>query len=260
MKTQPIEFPGIDYVLENQELFKKKFISDSVLVFRNANLSFEEQYYFHKALGQAWGWFVKDIDKVSYTENHDHNRKINEAKSDEVMLDWHIEHVYYDNPTCAGSWNMYLFNTDSKNGKTYFVDTSKIYNKLPDDWKTFLNKSKVDASVFNQDVVEYDAIKKHWLTEENVIRIHFARNNESLSLLKTFDNRVATEEENKKFIEICSFINNEVWNNEDIRIVHMWQKGDLVIPDVFRLAHSVTGGFNPKDREFTGMWGHQKPI
>ena len=31
----------------------------------------------------------------------------------------------------------------------------------------------------------------------------------------------------------------------------------LVIPDLFKLAHAVTGGFKSEDREFRGIWGYK---
>ena len=48
--------------------------------------------------------------------------------------------------------------------------------------------------------------------------------------------------------------------DESIRIVHDWKQGDLVLMDAFKLAHAVTGGFKPEDREFTGIWGYRDPI
>jgi hypothetical protein len=41
-------------------------------------------------------------------------------------------------------------------------------------------------------------------------------------------------------------------------MVHRWQQGDLIIPDMFKLAHAVTGGFKSEDREFRGIWAYQK--
>ena len=37
--VEPVEFPGIDQVLDNADYYKDKLINDSVICFRNANLT-----------------------------------------------------------------------------------------------------------------------------------------------------------------------------------------------------------------------------
>ena len=50
----PIEFPGIENVLNNSEYYKDKLISDSVICFRNANLTEKEHSQPLKAQGLSW--------------------------------------------------------------------------------------------------------------------------------------------------------------------------------------------------------------
>ena len=68
--------------------------------------------------------------------------------------------------------------------------------------------------------------------------------------------------DNKKSSEIITDIcqkSSSIWyvdsnNNLNIRIVHKWKQGDLVIPDMFVMYHALTGGFSSDEREFVGIW------
>jgi alpha-ketoglutarate-dependent taurine dioxygenase len=75
--------------------------------------------------------------------------------------------------------------------------------------------------------------------------------------LVSYKSESPKKSELRYFQTLIRKIEDIVWNNEDIRIVHRWQQGDLVIPDLFKLAHAVTGGFRPEDREFRGIWGYK---
>jgi alpha-ketoglutarate-dependent taurine dioxygenase len=264
--TEPIEFPGIDEIKNNFNHYKNKFINDSFLVFRNANLSNEEHLVFHKTLGDLFGWHTNVLEgkTSSYTENHSSNELMGSVGKDEIMLKWHIEHIYYENPIVAATWNMSLFKTNSENGKTYFVDIEKVYSKMSDDYKSFLSRCMINAASVDNGIGHsglfknnFKAIEKHWITNNPIIRVRILEKDESNISLVSFDNSIPNQDEINKFDEICLWISNEVYNNEDIRIVHKWNKGDIFIPDMFKLAHAVTGGFDPKDRQFTGIWGHQ---
>ena len=182
------------------------------------------------------------------------------------MLFWHIEHVYLVNPIVAATWNMYRFTADENSGKTYFIDTSKIYEELSDDWKDFLQKciansgDKIMADSNDPAIKqyqEYSVVKNHWITGKKVIRIHLNRSESELNKLSKYDNRIPSKEEQEKFFEISKYINNRIIVDMAGLMFHKWQQGDLLIPDMFKLAHAVTGGFDPADREFCGKWGMQ---
>ncbi len=264
--TQPMQFPGVEEIVNNFEYYKEKFIKDSYLVFRDANLNKEDHASFHKTLGRLFGWYTNESpdDVYSYTENHSHNELIGVSGKDDIMLNWHIEHVYYENPIVAATWNMLIFKTDSENGKTYFVDSEKVYNSMPDEWKNFLSKCITNTAEINSGGKNsvmfknnYNVVKNHWLTKNKLIRLYVPKDSENPSSLVFFDNEEPTPEQSKKFKEICFWFSDQVKNNEEIRVVHKWKQGDIFIPDMFKLAHAVTGGFNPSDRQFTGIWGHQ---
>jgi len=71
--TQPIEFTSIDDIVNNYKKYKDTFISNSILVFRNANLSYDDQVIFHKRLGESFGWHThieEDGNTSKYIEDH----------------------------------------------------------------------------------------------------------------------------------------------------------------------------------------------
>jgi alpha-ketoglutarate-dependent taurine dioxygenase len=260
----PIEFTSIKEIKDNINFYKNKFIEDSVIVLRGANLTHEEHVDLHKFLGENFGWSTFDEENgetAKYIEDHGHNKNLKTSTKDDVMLSWHIEHVYYENPIVGATWNMVVFNTDNNNGKTYFVDSEKLYEKLPLKWKNFLNNCVLSPNDFNlsNSFKNYLPVKNHWITNNPVIRMKISYSNEEINSLVSVNDQEPTEEHKEIFKEIAVWFGDQVMNNKDIRLVHKWQKGDLVIPDMFKLAHAVTGGFDPIDRKFVGIWGYQNP-
>jgi hypothetical protein len=76
-------------------------------------------------------------------------------------------------------------------------------------------------------------------------------------LLSSFDGNNPTTEEHNIYNSIMRWIQNQLSENLDIRIVHKWKQGDLVVPDMYKMCHSVSGGFNSNERELKGMCGRQ---
>ncbi|MGA1047064.1 MAG: TauD/TfdA family dioxygenase [Minisyncoccia bacterium] len=259
---EPIEFPGIEAILENAEFYKNKFISDSVICFRNANIAKEESFEFSKKLSSAMGFHVYENNR--YIENHARRSNIDSVGADEVLVEWHIEHTYYPNPIVAATWNMYKFNTDTENGKTYFVDTGVIFETFSDEEKEFLvncnitEEESVKKELMTQSKISdnYPIISNHWISGKPIIRYTMLPGNR-YPVLVSYKNESPDDEAKSYFNSLMGKVTNEIALNEDIRIVQKWREGDLVIPDLFKLAHAVTGGFKSADREFIGIWGYK---
>lgn len=260
--TEGIEYPGIEYIKNNLDFYKQKFIDDTILVFRNANLSFEDHEELQKVMGDSFGWYPNTTaGKVSrYIEDHSKNDHRTETNKDEVILPWHVEHPYYDNPIVAGLWNMLVFNIEPGHGNTLFLDTARVYEMLSEDDKDFLNRCIVNSYSygFYDQMFQTKAIKPHWITGEPLIRFSLDSIREEWHDLYSFDGRKPTKEESQRYLEVANWIVDEINNNEDLRIVHEWQQGDVIIPDLHKLAHAVMGGFSPSDRKFTGLWSYEK--
>lgn len=255
--TEPVEFPGMEELINNLDFYKDKLLNESVIVFRNANLTYEEQSYLHKAMGDYFGWYtyVRDQKVDRYIENHEKRELVNLSKGDDVMVAWHMEFPEYQTSILAGTWNMTKFKTDSENGKTYFLDTNILYTLLPEEWQEFLSNSLVEV-IYRNDLDPYCPVRPHWITNKPIIRLMLPERNEALYRLSSYKGEPATVEQQETFNKIFMWIANYVKNNDENRIVHKWQEGDLLFSDIFKLMHAVTGGFNPEDREFIGIWGY----
>ena len=262
IKTVPVEYKSIENIIDNIDAYKEKFIKDSVIVFRNANLSFDEQLSLHKTIGKAFGWHTYK-DGTHYRENHSHNPNMGISRTEDIMLNWHVEHSYYSNPIVAGTWNMLHLSTTDGAGNTYFVDTSKVYELLDNDMKDFLSNCILKTEPKKEHwpfavKTEYNAVSPHWLTGKPVIRISFYSWHEDK--IFSVNGNDPTEKDYEMFRKSAARVTYLIENNESIRIVHDWKQGDLVLMDAFKLAHAVTGGFKPEDREFTGIWGYRDSI
>lgn len=255
--TEPVEFPGMEEVINNLDFYKEKLLKESVIVFRNANLTYEEQSYLHKEMGKYFGWYtyVRDEKVDRYIENHEKRELVNTSNADDVMVAWHMEFPEYETSILVGTWNMIKFTTDSENGKTYFLDSGILYNLLPQEWQEFLSNSLVEV-IYRTEIKPYCPIRLHWITEQPVVRLMLPHKDEELYRLVSYKGEPATNKDKEMFNKIFMWIENYVKNNDENRIVHKWQQGDLLFSDIFKLMHAVTGGFNPADREFIGIWGY----
>ena len=235
--VEPIEFPGIDSIVNNIEEYKTKFINDSVLCFRNANLTKEEQFDFGSKIGNLMGWSYLN-DQNEYLENHIRKSEI-ASGPDDIIVEWHIEHTYYVNPIVASTWNMYNFKTNPENGKTYFVDTNVVFEMLSDEEKQFLLDSIVTEPHFIKDSQvksgflseetnlsdEHPIIDKHWLTNKPIIRFMILPEPHIVTLV-SYKGQDPSEESLDYFKSLIRKIEKIIMENEDIRIVHKWQQGD----------------------------------
>jgi|688.fasta_scaffold00128_93 alpha-ketoglutarate-dependent taurine dioxygenase len=234
---------------------------NSIVGIRGVRLTEEEQLQLARDLGDIAGWFPNNTDKFNhkYIENHSANPSVGASSNNELILSWHLERVDYDEYLLlvAGVWNMRLFNCDPESGKTYFIDSRKVFQKIyNEDEKNFLRGCKAywteQTPSGNTRTNYVKIVQPHWKTEEEQIRVelhHMA----AIKLYKINDND-PTSEEAAAFESLMKRFSQEIANNEDLRIIHKWKEGDILIPDLFSLAHAVTGGFDPKDREFTGYW------
>jgi alpha-ketoglutarate-dependent taurine dioxygenase len=256
--TNPVTMSSYDEIISNLDLIIEKFKTDTVVVIRDANLTETEQENVTKALGDKLGWYPNNSSKdlQRYQENHQRLERKEDAGTDEVVLPYHLEHVDYDVyvPIIAGVWNMFKFTADEEAGKTYFTDTSLIYRQMSKEWQDFLDKSVVRWGENDGSVHITPAVQDHWLTGDRTIRMDIHESKSHPELLYKFDDRDPTAEEASLFVEIRDFYINQILENPEVRIVHRWKQGDLVIPDLFKHAHAATGGFLSDQREFIGMW------
>lgn len=260
IETKPMEFPGVNKFIENIDYYLEIFLRDGILVFRDANITYDDHELLQIRMADKFKWSPgPNRGKIHrYRENHA-GLVDPQFGSEDLMLEWHMEHLYWNNPIIAGLWNMLKFDTDPENGKTYFYDTRKVYDMLSSDEQSFLSKCTVNVyNYLNEEMQSCKVIQNHWYSSQPVIRMPFYRLRENFHDLKFFGGEEPTGNINQNFLALANKIKDIVHNDLDNRVVHKWQKGDLVIPDLFVMAHAVTGGFDPSEREFTGLWSFEK--
>lgn len=209
-----------------------------------------------------------------------------------VITAWHLEHPHFKYPQVAGIWHMETKTCKKESGSTGFIDCTTLLAVMPEDYRRFLMKCQVVRMSFfsleeNKGVdifssIRYDgdrpylmadvpnkpgpiptyvrrAIVEHPLTGELLVRIspqgHYTDGGFiGHDRLAVFDGREPSKQEDAKFNEIAEWIFDNINNNEEIQYWHYWDQGDLLIVDIFAMAHSVRGGFQEGERVMKGIW------
>lgn len=269
------EFTSIEEIKSNPEKYKDLFLKDKIIVFRNANLNKEQQTDLMEFFGDTLGWYPNSSNRSpsDYVEDH-HKHMVNGryATKDQLMLNWHTEHVENENDSFHGAtWRMEKFNCPEDSGHTYFMDMTEMYANLNKDDQEFLDKcityltvveatyDKEDNQTLKEIKQSFKTVDTHPITGEKTLRVHLASPTPEFISLETFDGRNPSAEERNNFNRLIKWVCNEVWTNEEIRMVHKWQEGDLAVPDLYKLAHAVSGGFVENQRTLQGQFGKATP-
>lgn len=284
MKTIPaIPFPGIEEFVKNIDLYKDEFIKENILLFRGANLTEEEQVGVQKIINQSFGSFPSTHTQMRNTTDYTEDHRDIKNKIDDIILSWHIEHPYFDNPIVLGLWNMILFDPSNEGGHTLFVSCTDAYKMLSLEEQDFLNLCYHKEQTYPplQDMIVslkennidfcFKIVQKHWLTNEPVLRMRFPIAKEAdmspaledinkFSMLYSVERRVPTLEEKMQYHKICQKIVRFLHSEEDYVKIQKWQQGDLLLVDIHSLIHAVTGGFTSEKRKFLGLWSYQHDL
>ena len=263
IETFKTQYKGIKDFKENISYYAAKFQEESVICFRDADISIEEQVEIAISLGDHLGSFPNTkmlknkINKQEFEKNHfyqeNHKRAyIKKTENDEIIVPWHLEHWHRDNRTIAGIWHMITFLCDEESGKTYFVDTNKVWQLLNSQDQNFLKRCR-SLDYYDEKAYEADCVGKHWKLDQDIVQMQFFVFDE-LKYLSKIDGQSPNKDQIENFNRIMNFCVDQIKNNESIRIVHKWKQGDILIPDLNKLAHAVTGGFKPEERYFKGIW------
>lgn len=261
--TTPVEYPGFDYFKNNLSTYIEAFLRGEVIAFKNANCTQSQQEEIMKLLGDALGWWPNSIDyedPMYYETHHQNMNDLTRSNADSIMLQWHLEHVGKVDEFYVGAcWYMDLFKCSPSAGKTLFVDVIEVYESLPLDDQAFLATTEVQLIPKdpNGKIEKHPFCQKHWISGKNVVRPVFNQSHDTE--LFSVNGAEPTSEDREKFKELFDYIVFEVTENKDIRLEHSWSEGDMLILDVFRLAHAVTGGFKENERKLDGIFGILRP-
>jgi len=264
-----VDSPSFDNIILNIEDCAKEFLKDGVVAYRNANFSKEQQLSLMTKLGDFLGWSPNSSSKRKdfYEENHARLgvEKKDRKTKDDIILRWHMEHTEYKNPIVGATWNMHLFTCDPSIGRTGFVDTTKIYKELIPEWQEFLSNCveivtkttsfDQESNSFVSETFEIPCVENHWITNEPTVRIDL--DNEDVIGIKFKDKKEVTAKDLELFSSIKKFVISEIFSNNNNLLTHEWNQGDIIIVDLFKMAHSVFGGFYPEERGFYGYWAYR---
>jgi alpha-ketoglutarate-dependent taurine dioxygenase len=255
-----VPYPGLDYVKNNIAEYIDRLLAGEIIAFRGANCSIDEQLDIMITLGDIFGWSPNSInhdDPMYYETHHDSMDEITTKSKEALMLSWHVEHVGLKDELYAGAcWCMNLFKADPDSGKTLFVDIVKLFESLDEEDQKLLLGAEVGLRPFDEldyKVESYKFVEQHWAIDKKLIRPVLNSSHETV--LVSVNGELPTNQDNENFNRIFTFILDEVFFNEDIRYEHSWEEGDMLLLDVSRMAHAVTGGFKHGERKLTGIFG-----
>lgn len=260
---KPEKYPGIEHIKNNLNHYVDRFLAGEVIAFRGANCSQEEQEDLMKLLGDRLGWWPNSInhyEPMYYETHHQNMNDVTRYKKNSIMLEWHLEHVGNVHESYVGAcWCMNLFKCDPLSGKTLFVDVIKIYESMSIEDQEFLASAEVKLIPKDPLAATRTApfCEKHWILGSNVVRPVFNGSHDTELFLVA--GKTPTELEKIRFKNLFDYIVSEVTSNKNIRLEHRWVEGDMLLLDVFRLAHAVTGGFKENERKLDGIFGILRP-
>lgn len=245
-------------VVENLPNLVEAYKDRGVVVVKGHDFSVEQHKNLARLLGDSLGWHINSaveddvVDLFFIHGGHSDNpdREYNNGTNDYV-LDWHIEQVYYKCPPLAGIWCMKEITCPPGNGNTLFADSNEIFESLSDEDKEFLSGAVVSWDKPANDHVGpfyTKAVDLHPVTSIPILRVETDQGCYVMPALHSLYNRPATADEAKRFEEIMAAVKTKLKTDYDLRYVQQWEPGDMIIVDLFRMYHAVLGGFNYNER------------
>jgi alpha-ketoglutarate-dependent taurine dioxygenase len=96
-------------------------------------------------------------------------------------------------------------------------------------------------------------VDKHPLTQQEILRVETDRGSYLMPELALWDGKPPTEEQVSRLNVLLDVLKTNLNDNLEIRYSQLWEEGDILIVDLFRMYHSVMGGFTAGQRKFTGI-------
>lgn len=255
----------LDDALSSIDFYAEEFTKNGILIFKEMNLTEDDQLLLLSTLGDILGWFPNSQNKFHGKYIEDHTELLNKYKSsgqpntpDEIILAYHLECTNYEVPQVASAWNMTKFDCDSYSGKTSFIDSRIVFNKLTNKEISFLYNcliAHIHSGVIEEGkfIHPHEAISKHPLYDYDCLRIDAkGPKYQKLHKFKGKDPGTINNIRYKRLVYKIHDTIKELSNSECYW--HSWSKGDVVIPDLNVMYHAVRGGFTYGQREFVGFW------
>lgn len=270
-------------------VFKKAYFSDDEVLSIFDSFSHELNF---TARASSDDGSLDDVLSWTYIQKHDEvaqemdSSGTNSATSD--IIQWHVEGVSMKWQQRAAGWNMEHLTCERGSGQTGFVDMCQLFDDLSDDHQKFLDKTTIIhmpnwqcapqnsesfrkaftsavSSGYRKIQVE-DGEGYLYSYSRPAVQLHPSNGRSTLRTCPCFaewglqdymlfyDGRFPTSDELTLFNQIMEIVSSEISRNTKRQMWHTWDEGDLVIPDLFRMAHGVRGGFSAGQRRFRGNW------
>jgi len=287
-----VAFENISYqeIIQNPRPFQDCFLNYGLVGFKKSNFSNEQCLSILKTLGSSLSWSPFGIDESiwSYHQDYDQQIEINGIeKAENFMIQWHLEGVSKEKSQRAAGWNMYKFQCAEGTGGTGFVDIARLWKDLPSHHKGLLANAEIihlpilDGLTENSETVVKDftkwvkkgnkviwmrngeeiiasfarkAAEPHPLTSELCLRVCPCEDSWGVQdFLLSVSGKSPNKDQLQQFDAIVEWVQNKTLE-PSYQLWWEWEQGDLLIPDLFRMTHSVRGGFEKGQRSFHGYW------
>ena len=279
------------------DMFKKR----GVVAFRDAEYSRDDIIAIGTEIGNRCDFTPSpnrdspsDVSNADWQYLQDHDKRITAVKEnsrnspDDQLIEWHLEGVSKKHPQRAALWHMYNFKTSPENGQTGFVDMQEMLLKVPDPWRSMLDKAEIIHLPNWQHPPESDeeykrvfeakvegGQRKIWTRDGDDYVASFARKavepNPATGIgtlrvcpcaaqwgvqdhLLLVDGKVPSKSQRQAFADFLDWLRPQIMDTKENQIWWRWQEGDLLLTDLFRMAHGVNAGYNEGERNFYGYW------
>jgi alpha-ketoglutarate-dependent taurine dioxygenase len=254
-----IEVSSYSEIIERLPEIADAFRSEGLALIRGHKFSKDEHIQVTKLLGDIFDWSAcsessEDLFDLAYYvagQSSDPNRAYDQFKKDSYFLDWHIEQVYLTSPPMAGIWYLEKFTGKAGSGETRFVDSSELYENLTESDKEFLNEVIVfwDKPTNSGEGPFYTkVVDQHRLINKPVLRIETDNGCYIKPTVYSVSGKAPSDEDHARFKSIVLLLKKELYENRSIRYEQIWQEGDFLVVDLFRMYHAVMGGFKFGER------------
>jgi len=248
-------------------------------------------------VGSRFGWRASRPDQITeplftYEEDHSHTFGMSDDRgaANEEFVPWHVESPNWFFPQIAAGWWFTRVACRRGVGLTGFVDARDVWELLPDRFRDLALSARfcgfdqggfgkiesfeagelldgrlpvtftdVDGKSFTQ--YAHRIVEDHLCSDAKVLRLFPSYGVEAISgenpgMAVFVDDRPAIEEDWAGLREMYEWVASTV-RKRDLQHWVQWEEDDFAIVDLHAGYHAVSGGFDPKDRSFKGIWGHE---
>lgn len=241
---------SFDDIKNNLNEYIRLFLEFGVVGFKKINLTIDEQKQITDLIGQELNWhYIPDI----HYENHlrSISARSRAIQKDEIVIQWHIEHLERVHSQIATCWNMVHFTCEKGVGNTGFIPSTYLYSQMPVEWRSFLDTLTITHS--SLEYPERRAVDFHRNSSKKILRMspHFHED-----IIVSVNNLKPCKEDIELFDEIKRWYCDEISLNKDLPDWWEWDQGDFLIVDLLYMIHSVKGGFTHEERKFARIWAY----